>query len=128
MCIDLVDGRVSWRERSNRVRRASPVFVELRTYTFHPGKLPEFIRIYEQEGLEVQKRILGNMLGYFTTEIGTLNQVVHLWGYEDLNQRQERRVRLAADPGWQGYLAKILPLIQTMESKIIVPTRFSPIQ
>ena len=104
------------------------MFVELRTYTFHPGKLPEFIRIYEQEGLEVQKRILGNMLGYFITEIGTLNEVVHLWGYEDLKQRQDRRALLAADPTWQGYLAKILPLIQTMESKILVPTRFSPIQ
>ena len=104
------------------------MFIELRTYTFHPGKLPEFIRIYEQEGLEVQKRILGNMIGYFTTEIGTLNQVVHLWGYSDLNQRQERRAALAADKSWQGYLAKILPLIQTMESKILVPTGFSPIQ
>lgn len=104
------------------------VFVELRTYTFHPGKLAEFIRIYEEEGLEVQKRILGNMLGYFTTEIGLLNQVVHLWGYDDLNQRQERRALLAADKAWQGYLAKILPLIQTMESKILVPTHFSPIQ
>ena len=104
------------------------MFVEHRTYTFHPGKLPEFIRIYEQEGLEVQKRILGNMLGYFTTEIGMLNQIVHLWGYKDLKQRQDRPALLAADPTWQGYLAKILPLIQTMESKILVPTRFSPIQ
>lgn len=111
-----------------RSRFGLTVFIELRTYTFHPGRLPEFIRIYEQEGLEVQKRILGNMLGYFTTDIGALNQVVHLWGYEDLNQRQERRALLAADKTWQGYLAKILPLIQTMESKILVPTRFSPIQ
>ena len=31
-----------------------------------------------------------------------------------------------ADKGWQGYLAKVLPLIQTMESKILVPAAFSP--
>lgn len=104
------------------------MLIELRTYTFHPGKLPEFMRVYEQEGLEVQKRILGRMVGYFTTDIGMLNQVVHLWGYEDLKDRSERRALLAADKGWQGYLAKILPMIQTMESKILVPTRFSPIQ
>jgi hypothetical protein len=103
------------------------VFVELRTYSFHPGKLPEFMRLYEQEGLEVQKRVLGNMVGYFTTDIGMLNQVVHLWGYEDLKQRQERRERLAADKTWQTYLAKVLPLIQTMESKILVPASFSPV-
>jgi hypothetical protein len=102
------------------------VFVELRTYTFHPGKLPEFLRVYEAEGLEVQKRILGHMVGYYTTDIGMLNQVVHLWAYADLKDRQDRRAQLAADKTWQGYLAKILPLIQTMESKILVPTPFSP--
>jgi hypothetical protein len=104
------------------------VFVELRTYTFHPGKLPEFMRVYEQEGLEVQKRILGRMVGYFTTDIGMLNQVVHMWAYTDLKERQDRRAELAADKGWQAYLAKILPLIQTMESKILVPASFSPIK
>lgn len=101
------------------------MLVELRTYTFHPGKLPEFLRVYEQEGLEVQKRILGRMVGYYTTEIGPLNQVVHLWAYESLNDRQERRALLGADSGWSGYLGKVLPLIQMMDSKILLPTRFS---
>ena len=104
------------------------MFVELRTYTFHPGKLPEFLRAYEEEGLEVQKRILGNMVGYYTTEIGMMNQVVHMWGYDDLKEREVRRAALAADKTWRGYLAKVLPLIQTMESKILVPTRFSPVR
>lgn len=102
------------------------MLVELRTYTFHPGKLPEFLHVYEQEGLEVQKRVLGHMVGYFTTEIGPLNQVVHLWAYESLDDRAARRAELAADAQWAGYLAKILPMIQTMESKILVPTSFSP--
>lgn len=101
------------------------MLVELRTYTFHPGKLPEFLHLYEQEGLEVQKRILGRMVGYYTTEIGPLNQVVHLWAYESLNDREERRAHLGADSCWVRYLGKVLPLIQTMESKILLPTRFS---
>ena len=38
------------------------------------------------------------LIGYFTTEIGTLNQIVHMWGYESMAQRQERRTALYSDP------------------------------
>lgn len=102
------------------------MIIEQRTYTFHPGKVPEFLGLYQRFGLALQTAILGRMAGYFTTEFGTLNQVVHMWAYDDLKDRQERRARLNADPDWQAYLAKVLPLIQTMESRILIPTAFSP--
>ena len=44
--------------------------------------------------MEVQVRILGNMVGYYFTDVGPLNQVVHLWGYESMNDRYERRAGL----------------------------------
>jgi len=28
-------------------------------------------------------------VGYYTTETGPLNQIVHLWAYQDLNERAE---------------------------------------
>jgi hypothetical protein len=45
-------------------------------------------------GLRIQKRILGNLIGYFHTE---LDQIVHLWGYESFADRERRRALLAAD-------------------------------
>ena len=99
--------------------------VELRTYGLHPGKLEDYWRLYEREGLEIQVAILGRMLGYYSTEIGPLNQVIHLWAYRDLADRQERRARLLAHEGWQRYAAKVLPLIQTMQSQILVPAPFT---
>lgn len=104
------------------------MIVEERIYTLHPGKAPEYLRLYEEEGLEIQTRILPRMLGYFSTEIGTLNQIVHLWGYESLAERDERRRELMADPGWQAYVAKIRPLVVSQENKILVPAPFSPIR
>jgi hypothetical protein len=68
------------------------------------------------------------MVGYFMTEIGPLNQVVHMWGYDSLDQRTERRAALGADPAWQAYVAKIRPLIITQESKILLPMPWSPIK
>ena len=78
------------------------MLVEKRTYTLHPGKAPEYLRIYTESGMEIQRRILGNLVGWFTTEIGNVNQIVHMWAYADLNDRAERRAELAADPGWQA--------------------------
>ena len=77
---------------------------------------------------DVQKRILGHMIGYFTTEIGPLNQTVHLWGYDSLDERMRRRKTLGEAPEWQAFLAKVLPLIVTMETKILITTPFSPIR
>ena len=64
------------------------------------------------------------MVGYYRTEIGPLNQVVHMWAYKDLNERGERRAKLMADKGWQAYIEKMRPLLVTMESKILVPAPF----
>ena len=104
------------------------MIVEERIYTLYPGKVPEYMKHYETEGLAVQIRHLPRMVGYFTTEIGPLNQVIHMWGYDSLDQRAERRAALGADPAWQAYVAKIRPLIITQESKILLPMPWSPIK
>ena len=104
------------------------MILEERTYRLHPGKTPEYLRNYEEKGLEIQKRILGNLVGYFTSEIGELNCIVHMWGYASLEERTARRAKLQADPAWQAYLPLITPLIQKMDNRILIPTSFSPIR
>jgi hypothetical protein len=85
------------------------MIVEQRTYTLHPGKTPEYLRLYESEGMAIQTRILGRMVGYFTTEIGPLNQVIHMWGYDTFEERAKRR----ADAGgcWLEGLCREGPAI-----------------
>ena len=100
------------------------MFVEERIYTFHPGKLPEYLRLYTEEGMAIQTRYLPAMVGYYTSEIGTLNLLIHMWGYEDLKQRSELRAKMQADPAWQAYVKKIQPLIQHQESRILNPAPF----
>jgi hypothetical protein len=102
------------------------VIVEERIYTLRPGGAAEYLRLYEAEGLEVQRPILGRLIGYFRTEIGPLNEIVHLWAYRDLAEREERRQRLQADPRWQEYVKKIRPLIVSQQNKILIPAAFSP--
>lgn len=100
------------------------MLVEERTYTTHPGKYREYLALYEAEGLEIQHRILGRMVGYYYSDIGDLNQIVHLWAYESLDERAERRTRLLADPGFKAYVARMLPLLQAQHSRILRPAPF----
>jgi hypothetical protein len=104
------------------------MIVEERIYRIAAGRLPEYLERYEAMGLELQKRVLGNLIGYFTTEIGPLSSLVHLWGYESLEDRSERRSALGREPTWQEYLKVCTPMILEMENRILVPTAFSPLR
>jgi hypothetical protein len=100
------------------------MLVEMRTYTTRPGRLGEYLALYEAEGMAVQKRILGRLVGYYRSELGALNQVVHLWAYTDLVERAERRQALLADPAFKAYVEKMLPLLVSQESRVLAPAPF----
>jgi len=104
------------------------LIIEERQYRIAAGRLSEYLAIYENLGLQIQSRILGNLIGYFSSEIGELSCLVHLWGYESLDDRALRRAELAKQPEWQDYLRQCTPLIVHMENRILLPTRFSPIR
>ena len=96
-----------------------------RTYTFRPGVMKEFLKLYETAGYPVQVRHLGEPVGWFVcTDIGPLNQLVHIWRYDSLDDRAQRRARLAEDPAWQAYTAQLHPLLVSMENKILVQPAF----
>ena len=101
------------------------MIVEQRICKLHPGKVPEFPRLYETTGLEVHRRILGNLIGYFTTTTGKRNHVVHHWGLDSLEDRGRRRAKLVADSTWQARAATLTPLLIEQESWILTPTSFS---
>ena len=74
--------------------------------TLPTGLLRDFLSLYATEGRAVQIEHLGACHGYYTTEVGELNQVVHLWAYEDMADREARRNALEADPRWLAYRRK----------------------
>ena len=104
------------------------MIVEQRDYHVITGKLNELVKLYETEGIELQQRHLGNLLGVFTTDIGALSTYTSMWGYASFADREERRGRLQADEAWKSFLARIQPLIHTQHNRILVPTSFSPIR
>jgi hypothetical protein len=104
------------------------LIVEQRDYHVVTGKLPELVRLYEEEGIAIQQEILGGLIGVFTTDVGALSTYTSFWRYDSYAEREKRRARLQADDRWRPFLARIQPLIHTQQNRILVPTAFSPIK
>jgi hypothetical protein len=105
------------------------MLIDLRRYTIVPGRLKSYLAVYEQYGLPVQRRHVGDPIGYFVSEVGTLNQVVHLWGYADFEDRLRRRAAMEEDPQWREYKHKTEAggYIQLQENQLLLSAPWSKI-
>ena len=102
---------------------------DLRIYTLHNAKFAAWLKLYEEQGHATQVKHCGEPVFYATSEVGTLNQVVHVWKYESQADRERRRDALMADPAFQAYLQKSRELgaHQHQECRILKSTSFSPL-
>ena len=99
------------------------MIIEMRTYTLKPGgSIPKF---EERFAAALQHRQQFSKLGAFWhSEVGPLNQVIHVWPYKDFADRE----RISAEARKTGHWPpkNVRELIVTQESKILQAAPFSP--
>ncbi|SMC61671.1 NIPSNAP family protein [Polynucleobacter kasalickyi] len=100
---------------------------ELRTYQVQAGKAPEFLKIYEANGVGIITKY-AQLIGTWNKESGVLNSIVFLWAYESFGERTNQRAKLAADQDWQAFVPTILPYLVHQESIFLNPVNFSPLK
>jgi hypothetical protein len=100
---------------------------ELRVYTVQAGKVGELQAMFEKEALPIITEYY-KLVGWWSTDVGTLNQVVHLWAYDDAGHRERARAAQMADPRLAAYRPKALALIVGETSTLLVPASFSPLK
>ena len=66
---------------------------EVRTYTLRPGTVPEFEERYAARLAQREKH--SKLGAFWHTEFGPLNQVIHVYPYDNLQQRTAVRDTLA---------------------------------
>jgi hypothetical protein len=98
-----------------------PMIVEMRTYQLKPRSLPEVLKRWA-EALPARLK-LSPLAGFWHTEVGALNQIIHVWPYPNLAERERIRAEAVKSGVWPP---KIAEFIETMESKILIPAPFSP--
>jgi len=104
------------------------MIVEERIYRIRGGMMQEYLKLVREEGIAIQQPILGNLIGYFVTDIGPLSHVIHMWGYTSLEDRTLRREQLAANQLWRAFIPRLAVMIESSENRILLPTDFSPLR
>jgi hypothetical protein len=86
-----------------------------------PGSVAEFESRFEQRHPYREK--YSKLGAFWHTEMGPLNQVIHVWEYEDLNQREEAREAASQDrdlqrlPGGREFVVE-------QQSEAVIPAPF----
>jgi hypothetical protein len=92
---------------------------EIRTYDLKPRSLPEVEKRFG-EAYEKRKKY-SELTAFFHTEIGPLNQIIHIWGYKDLEERGRVREAAVKEAAWPP---KIAEFIVSQQSQIMIPFSF----
>jgi hypothetical protein len=97
------------------------MIVEMRTYTLKPGTVADFERNFAV-GLP-RREELSKLGALWHTEVGTHDQIVHIWPYASTAERDRCREEGYKIEGWPP---DIREFVVEMESKILIPAPFSP--
>jgi NIPSNAP protein len=91
---------------------------EIRVYTLKPGMVAEYERRFA-EAVDTRTKY-SPMYGMWHTEIGPLNQIVHIWPYDNLQQRADCRGAALKDTSG-NWPPKTNDLVLSQESDILTP-------
>ncbi len=99
---------------------------ELRVYTIVVGKMNDVVNLYQEEGWPALQKHAGNLVGYFSGDIGALNTLTHLWRFNDDIDRREHWKRVYADDEFMNFAAKLRPLLVAQENKLMTNAPWGP--
>lgn len=101
---------------------------DFRMYTLKPGATPEYMAAVEEIALPIRKKYGVKLAGWYYSEIGELNQVVHIWAFDDEAHMAEAKAKVARDPDWTGkYMPRVRPLIESQKTYLMKSPDFAPV-
>jgi len=99
---------------------------ELRTYNAIVGKMSELTSLYKNEGWPALAKHPSKLVGYFTGDVGALNQLIHIWKFDDDADRRAFWAGVYGDADFMAFAAKIRPLIAEQQNKLMLSAPWGP--
>ena len=97
------------------------MIIEVRTYQLKPGTLAEAEKRFAA-ALPVREKH-SKLAAFWHTEVGALNQIIHVWTYDSFAERTAVRAAAAKDEGWPP---PIREFVVSQQSEVFLPAPFSP--
>lgn len=100
---------------------------ELRTYTLQVGTMATVLDLYTNEGYPAfTAEEKARLVGYFTSDVGTLNQIVHLWRFEDDAERRTHWKGVFSNDAFMAFAKKLRPNIITQSNMLLNEAPWGP--
>jgi NIPSNAP len=109
--------------------RRRRMLYESRIYTAVPGKLPALNERFAKHTMGYFKKHGIGMLGFWTDEIGTSNQLTYILVFDSMADREQKMSVFQADTGWQQVRAETEaagPLVAHVHNTFMRLTPYSP--
>ena len=97
----------------------------MRTYDIAMGKTPEYMAAVQEVALPVRESYGVKLAGWYYTDIGALNRVVHIWAYRDYAHFEEAREAFRTDERWlNDYVPRVKGIVLRQENQIMRASDF----
>jgi hypothetical protein len=93
------------------------MILELRSYVLHSARFAEYVGMLDEHP-EVVEVLRPYLRGFWSSESGLLNRVMHLYEYRDRVERAAVRAARAQLPVMKRFYADVLPMLQEQRSNI----------
>ena len=101
---------------------------DFREYTLIPGATADYMAAVKEMALPIRQRYGVKLAGWYYSDVGELNKVVHIWGFRDHAHMIEAKAQVAADPEWSSkYLPRVRGLIQSQKTYLMLSPDFAPV-
>lgn len=99
---------------------------DFRMYTLRPGATPEYMAAVKELALPIRKKYGIKLAGWYYSDVGELNQVVHIWAYRDHAHLEQAKSQVSKDPDWSGkYVPRVRPLLVAQKTYLMLSPDFA---
>jgi len=100
---------------------------DFRMYTLKPGATSEYMAAVREVGKPVRDKYGVKLAGWYYSDVGELNQVVHIWAYRDHAHMAEAKAKVAQDLDWrEKYMPRVRGLIVAQKTYVMLSPDFAP--
>ena len=97
------------------------MIIEMRTYTLKPGNIPTFEERFAS-ALHIREKF-SKLAAFWHTEVGPLNQIIHVWAYDSFEHRASVRATAMKEANWPP---PIRDFVVNQQSEVFYPAPFCP--
>ena len=98
---------------------------DMRTYDIAMGKTPEYMAAVREIALPVRESYGIKLAGWYYTDVGALNRVVHIWAYRDYAHFEEAREAFRTDERWvNDYVPRVKGIVLRQKNQLMLASDF----